>query len=254
MLINALKNGKIKDRKALQALDINALSIIITKLSYLIVDCPEIAALDINPMLVAGDQITLLDVNIKLAPSDGDGASRLAIRPYPKEHEELFTLRDGREVLLRPIIAEDEQSHVEFNNSLSKEDRYKRFFGEVGQLSHEAMAKMTQIDFDREMAFIASYKDPQGKFHTLGVVRAITDPENIETEFAVVIRSDLQGQGLGKKLMVKMIDYCKNRGTHMMMGITLPQNAGMVSLSRKLGFKVRFDIEEGWVEMKLPLQ
>ena len=254
MLINALKTGKIKDRKALQALDINALSVVLTQLSYLIVDCPEIVALDINPMLVAGAEIILLDVNIKLAPSEGDGTSRLAIRPYPKKHEEMFTLRDGREVLLRPIIAEDEQTHFEFNDSLSKEDRYKRFFGEVGQLSHEAMAKMTQIDFDREMAFIASYKDQDGKFHTLGVVRAITDPENSETEFAVVIRSDLQGQGLGKKLMVKMIEYCKQRGTLVMVGITLPQNAGMVSLSRKLGFKVKFDIEEGWVEMKLPLQ
>jgi len=254
MLINALKTDKIKDRKALQALDINALSTIVTQLSYLIVDCPEIEALDINPMLVAGNDITLLDVSITLAHSDCDGASRLAIRPYPKEHEELFSLRDGREVLLRPIIAEDEQSHFEFNDSLSKEDRYKRFFGEVGQLSHEAMAKMTQIDFDREMAFIASYKDPAGKFHTLGVVRAITDPQNNETEFAVVIRSDLQGQGLGKKLMQKMIAYCQQRGTQTMIGITLPQNSGMVSLARKLGFKVKFDIEEGWIEMKLPLQ
>ena len=69
-----------------------------------------------------------------------------------------------------------------------------------------------------------------------------------------MIRSDLQGQGLGKKLMVKMINYCRSRGTQIMMGITLPQNAGMVSLSRKLGFKVKFDIEEGWVEMKLDLQ
>jgi len=254
MVINALKNGKIKDRKALHALDINALSTIIAQLSYLIVDCPEIAALDINPMLVAGEHITLLDVSITLSHSDCDGASRLAIRPYPKEHEEYFSLRDGRAVLLRPIIAEDEQTHFEFNNSLSKEDRYKRFFGEVGQLSHEAMAKMTQIDFDREMAFIASYQDPAGQFHTLGVVRAITDPENHETEFAVVIRSELQGQGLGKKLMLKMIDYCRQRDTEIMVGITLPQNAGMVSLARKLGFKVKFDIEEGWVEMKLPLQ
>lgn len=254
MLISALKSGKIKDRSALQALDINALSIVITQLSYLIIDCPEIKSLDINPMLVSGEKITLLDVNIELQKSDCDGAQRLAIRPYPRELEEIFTLKDGRDVLLRPIKAEDEQSHIEFNNSLSQEDRYKRFFGEVGQLSHEEMAKMTQIDFDREMAFIASYRDADNNFHTLGVVRAITDPENNETEFAVVIRSDLQGQGLGKRLMLKMIDYCKNRDTKLMMGLTLPQNAGMVSLSRKLGFKVKFDMEEGWVEMKLDLQ
>ncbi len=254
MLISALKTGKIKDRRALQALDINALSIVITQLSYLIIDCPEIKSLDINPMLVSGEDVTLLDVNIELQPSESDGAQRLAIRPYPRELEEIFTLRDGRDVLLRPIKAEDEQSHIEFNNSLSQEDRYKRFFGEVGQLSHDEMAKMTQIDFDREMAFIASYRDSDNNFHTLGVVRAITDPENDETEFAVVIRSDLQGQGLGKRLMLKMIDYCKNRETSMMMGLTLPQNAGMVSLSRKLGFKVKFDMEEGWVEMKLDLQ
>jgi len=254
MLMSGLNNGKIKDRSTLQALDLDALSIVITQLSYLIIDCPEIKSLDINPMLVCGDQITLLDVNIELQTCDDDGAKRLAIRPYPRELEEIFTLKDGRDVLLRPIKAEDEQTHVEFNNSLSKEDRYKRFFGEVGQLSHEAMAKMTQIDFDREMAFIASYRDNDNKFHTLGVVRAITNPDNDQTEFAVVIRSDLQGQGLGKRLMLKMIEYCKNRDTKMMIGITLPQNAGMVALARRLGFKVKFDIEEGWVEMKLNLQ
>jgi len=254
MLISALKSNKIKDRHALQSLDIAALSIVLTQLSYLIIDCPEIKSLDINPMLVSGDDITLLDVNIQLQHFDSDSAQRLAIRPYPRELEELFKLRDGREVLLRPIKAEDEQSHIEFNDSLSKEDRYKRFFGEVGQLSHEQMAKMTQIDFDREMAFIASFRDSGNDLHTLGVVRAITDPENNETEFAVVIRSDLQGQGLGKKLMQKMIAYCKQRETAIMMGLTLPQNAGMVSLAKKLGFKVKFDLEEGWVEMKLNLQ
>jgi len=254
MLISALKSGKIKDRRALQALDINALSIVITQLSYLIIDCPEIKSLDINPMLVSGEDITLLDVNVELQQHNGDGAQRLAIRPYPRELEEIFTLRDGRDVLLRPIKAEDEQTHVEFNDSLSQEDRYKRFFGEIGQLSHEQMAKMTQIDFDREMAFIASYRDQDNNLHTLGVVRAITDPSNDETEFAVVIRSDLQGQGLGKRLMLKVIDYCRQRQTQTMIGLTLPQNSGMVSLARKLGFKVKFDIEEGWVAMTLDLQ
>jgi len=254
LIISAIKTGKIKDHRALTALDINALSITLTQLSYLIIDCPEISSLDINPLLVHGDTSTILDVNIHLKPCKDNGISRLAIRPYPRELEEVITLRDGRDVLLRPIKAEDEQSHFEFNDSLSNEDRYKRFFGEVGQLSHEQMAKMTQIDFDREMAFIASYRDDSNKFHTLGVVRAITDAENQETEFAVVIRSDIQGQGLGKLLMSKMIKYCKQRDTAVMTGLTLPQNAGMINLSRKLGFKVKFDIEEGWVEMNLDLQ
>lgn len=254
LIIGAIKSGKIKAHRALTELDINALSITITQLSYLIIDCPEIASLDINPLLMQDDNATILDVNMQLKNCDNDGIQRLAIRPYPRELEELITLKDGREVLLRPIKAEDEQSHFEFNDSLSKEDRYKRFFGEVGQLSHEQMAKMTQIDFDREMAFIASYRDENEKFHTLGVVRAITDAENQETEFAVVIRGDIQGQGLGKLLMLKMINYCKQRNTHMMTGLTLPQNAGMINLSRKLGFKVKFDIEEGWVDMRLDLQ
>jgi acetyltransferase len=254
LIISAIKTGKIKDHRALTALDINALSITLTQLSYLIIDCPEISSLDINPLLVHGDTSTILDVNIHLKLCDDNGISRLAIRPYPRELEEIITLKDGREVLLRPIKAEDEQSHFEFNDSLSNEDRYKRFFGEVGQLSHEQMAKMTQIDFDREMAFIASYRDDNHKFHTLGVVRAITDAENQETEFAVVIRSDIQGQGLGELLMLKMIKYCKQRDTTIMTGLTLPQNAGMINLSRKLGFKVKFDIEEGWVEMNLDLQ
>ena len=254
LIINALKTGKIKDRQLPRGLDMGALCLMLTQLAHLVIDCPEIYSLDINPLLAAGEQITLLDVDMKLQSANGDSAKRLAIRPYPKELEEPFQMRDGRTVLLRPILPEDEPSHFNFDQSLSKEDRYKRFFGEVGPLSHEEVAKMTQLDFDREMAFIATIKDAQGDAHTLGVVRAITDPENQETEFAVVVRSDLKGQGLGKKLMQKMIDYCRHRETKIMKGLTLPVNAGMIELSKRLGFKVKFDLEEGWVEMVLDLQ
>lgn len=254
LMINALKTGKIKDRQLPRGLDMTALCVVLTQIAHLVIDCPEIVSLDINPLLAAGEEITLLDVDIKLQTVTGDGANRLAIRPYPKELEEPFTMRDGREVLLRPILPEDEPSHFNFDKSLSKEDRYKRFFGEVGQLGHEEVAKMTQLDFDREMAFIATIKDAQNNPQTLGVVRAITDPENQETEFAVVVSSDLKGQGLGSKLMRKMIEYCRERDTKIMKGLTLPVNAGMIELSRKLGFKVKHDLEEGWVEMTLDLQ
>ncbi|HAS8147578.1 TPA: protein acetyltransferase, partial [Vibrio vulnificus] len=83
------------------------------------------------------------------------GQERLAIRPFPAEFVETMQLKDGEPILLRPILPEDEPSHAEFINNVSKEDLYKRFFSDVGEFNHEALANLTQIDYDREMAFVA---------------------------------------------------------------------------------------------------
>lgn len=85
----------------------------------------------------------------------GDAQKRLAIRPYPVEYEEKIELRDGDTILMRPILPEDEPGHADFINNVSKEDLYKRFFSDVGEFNHEALANLTQIDYDREMAFVA---------------------------------------------------------------------------------------------------
>jgi acetyltransferase len=109
---------------------------------------------------------------------------------------------------------------------------------------------MTQIDYDREMAFVA-VRDGE---EIIGVTRALSDPDNTDAEFAVLVRSDLKGLGLGRQLLMKMIGYARAQGLTRLTGITMPNNRGMVTLAQKLGFKVDVQIDEGIVNLTLPLQ
>lgn len=118
--------------------------------------------------------------------------------------------------------------------------------------SHEQLAKMTQIDYDREMAFIVTRKH-HAKDCTLGVSRVLMDPDNAIAEFAIVIGSQYQGLGLGRLLLQAAIDYCKEQGVASVQGTTLWENTGMIELARKLGFTVHRDFEEGTIEMILAL-
>ncbi|KFZ38461.1 protein acetyltransferase [Shewanella mangrovi] len=253
MVIQALKTGKVHDRHLPNGLDMWAICRMLTQISNLIIDCPEIDRLDLNPVLAAGENITLLDVNIRLTDCVKDNAARLAILPYPKQLEEYATLRNGLKVMLRPILPEDEPKHLAFDNSLSDEDRYKRYFGVRSQMTHEEMAVLTQIDYAREMAFIASAKDEHGEEITLGAVRASIDPDNTEAEFAMAVRGSHQGIGIGKLLLEKMIRYFKASGTPVLTGFTMFENRNMANLAKSLGFTVTFDMEERLIHMHLDL-
>ncbi|MDO6747408.1 bifunctional acetate--CoA ligase family protein/GNAT family N-acetyltransferase [Gilvimarinus sp. 1_MG-2023] len=246
LVIQALAEGKLRDTNLQQPLDRHALSVLLTQVNQMVIDHPEIHELDINPALAAGGEMTVVDISVRL----GDPSARsLAIRPYPKQLEELVTLKSGRQVILRPIRPEDEATHKEFDRKLTPEDRYNRYFAELPSLGHEQLARQTQIDYDREMAFIASANNAQGGFETLGVVRVLMDPDNIEGEFAVIVRSDTKGQGLGKILLQKMLHYCRECGVARISGETMLQNHGMAGLARSLGFQVKRDIEEGIITM-----
>lgn len=249
LVIQALAEGKIRERH--QPVERHSLCLLLSQVSQLVVDNPELAELDLNPVVMRSGVYTALEVSVRLAPAEQ--ALPLAIRPYPKELEQRVVLKDGRSILLRPIRPEDEARQQAFDRALSKEDRYNRYFGEVSEFSHEQMARVTQIDYDREMAFIATERDERGEEVTLGVVQAQMDPDNQEAEFGIAIRSDLKGQGLGWILMSKMIDYCRQSGTRYLAGCTMPQNRGMANLARSLGFHVRFDPEEEVIDMRLEL-
>ncbi|QYJ77077.1 acetate--CoA ligase family protein [Shewanella sp. FJAT-52076] len=254
MVIQALKTGKLRDRHLPQGLDMHALCLMLTQLSHLVIDCPQIQALDLNPVLAAGDKITLLDINLRLDPQCSDNSNRLAIMPYPKELEEQAVLRNGIQVMLRPILPEDEPKHLAFDNSLTDEDRYKRYFGARQRMTHEEMAVLTQIDYAREMAFIATAKDSNGEDYTLGAVRASIDPDNTEAEFAMAVRSDHQGLGLGKLLLEKLIRYYQANETPVLTGFTMIENRNMANLARTLGFTVTFDMEEHLIKMHMDLK
>lgn len=252
MVIQALAEGKIREREMYVPIDMPALCLLLTQISQIVIDNPALHSLLINPVLVAGKEIRVLDANLEL--SSENNAYRLAIRPYPKELEEAFVMRDQRSVLLRPIRPEDELNLQAFDNSQSKEDRYKRYFAELPQFSHEQMARLAQIDYAREMAFIAVLMNDQQQEEILGVVRVQTDPDNTQAEFAMAVRSELKGIGLGGKLLQKMIDYCRAQGTRELIGCTMLENTGMANLARKLGFSVKFNRDDGLIDMSLTLQ
>ncbi len=234
------------------AVNLDVLCQTLVQISQLIVDIPEIAELDINPLLVDENGVLALDARIRVAR--GSSGPGLAIRPYPKHLETDVSIDSGERLHIRPIRPEDEPAHIEFLSKLTPEDIRFRFFGQVGELPHSQLARLTQIDYDREMAFIAQTQGTDGSpVETLGVVRTVTDPSNDRAEFAIVIRSDIKGRGLGNILLQKMIDYCRDRGTRQMIGQILADNKAMLGLARQLGFQSKAIPGESALEVVLDL-
>lgn len=139
-------------------------------------------------------------MTLDIAPFIGDRESRLAIRPYPLHLEEWVEMKNGERALFRPILPEDEPLLRAFISQVTKEDLYYRYFSEINEFTHDDLANMTQIDYDREMAIVAVRRSGAGE-EILGVTRAISDPDNVDAEFAVLVRSDLKGLGLGRRLL-----------------------------------------------------
>jgi acetyltransferase len=231
--------------------DITAISRTLIQVSHLIADIPQIVELDINPLLADDRGVLALDARMRVAASAESGVDRFAIRPYPEELEEWISWQ-GRQVLLRPIKPEDGTQHVEFFNALDPEDVRYRVFMRIRELQRPQLARLTQIDYDREMAFIATSEREPGRFETLGVVRAVADPDNASAEFAIIVRSDIKGQGLGPILFKKLIDYCRSRGTKELVGEALANNPRLIGLVRRFGFAVTHP-EHGSVLLRLDL-
>jgi acetyltransferase len=204
---------------------------------------------DVNPLLA--DEAGVLALDARILIGRPTRSERLAIRPYPSDLEERVALRAGRSLVMRPIRPEDEPAHSRFFQQLEPEDLYLRFFSAVRKAPHSQLARFTQIDYDREMAFIAHAPDREEE--TLGVVRAIADPDNKQAEFAIIVRSDVKGQGLGRALVEKMIRYCRSRGTGELVGQVLSENTPMLTLARKLGFSSQLNREAGVLEVRLRL-
>lgn len=160
----------------------------------------------------------------------------------------------GGRVLLRPIKPEDAPQHVAFFNALDPEDVRMRMFVRMRELSPAQLARMTQIDYDREMAFIATRQREDGQPETLGAARVIFDPDMVSAEFAISVRSDLKGRGLGWLLMNKLIGYCRERGADEIVGECLSYNQGLIALVRQLGFEARHAIGSDTMLLRLPLK
>ncbi len=218
------------------AVDEAALHGVLMAVSQLLAEVPEIAELDINPLIVNAEGAIALDARIRLSPTGPAGAANFAIRPYPAQLEETVQWR-GRALCLRPIRPEDEALHMEFLQHLDPDDVRMRVFYSRRTMERTELARLVQIDYAREMAFVAMAPGPDGQPQTLGVVRAIADPDNVNAEFGVIVRSELKGTGLGQLLMSKLIAYLRTQGTQRLVATVLTHNERMIGLSRDLGFE-----------------
>jgi acetyltransferase len=225
----------LRGAAGMPAANLDAVSLALVRISQLVIELPEVAELDVNPLLADQFGVVALDARIRVR-SPGEGGSPLAIRPYPKELEETVPLGDGRTLLLRPILPEDEPSLQQAFSRLTPEEIRLRFFVPLKTLDHVTAARFTQIDYDREMALVLTEVGVAGRTAIHGVVRLIADPDNERAEYAIIVSHDMTGMGLGILLMRRILDYARGRGVREVYGDVLRENRTMLKLCQVLGF------------------
>lgn len=218
------------------------IALTLVRLSYLISDNTEIRELDINPLLADENGVIALDARVRLADPVREPRTPMAIRPYPSAWEKVIELPSSGKVVVRPIRPEDEARYVAFLNSVEQRDIRMRFFTVRKQFSHAFVARFTQIDYAREMAFIAVQPETS---EILGVVRLTADPDYRRGEFGALVRSSLKGQGLGWRLMQHLLEYARSEGLAEIHGDVLAENTTMLKMCAELGFAIETDPEDG---------
>ena len=230
----------LKGYRGMPGVELESIQYLLYKFSYLLVDFPEILEIDINPFAVGPEGGVVLDAKV-LLDRDVTGKtirpfSHLVISPYPREYVTQFTMRNGEDVVLRPIRPEDEPLEAEMFTTFSEKTQRFRFFGLIRQITHDMLIRYTQIDYDREMAIIAEHTDTHGKRRMLGVARIIADPYNETAEFAIVIGDPWHGQGLGQRLIECVLQIARERGIGKVVASVLLENRVMKHLLEKNGF------------------
>ena len=222
--------------------DLAGIAAALVRLSYLAARHSEVHEIDINPLLADEKGVIALDARVRIADTNSDPRVPMAIKAYPSRWE-IDVDVDGIGVLqVRPIRPQDEALYRDFFAAVTVQDRRLRFLGAGINLTPDFLARMTQIDYAREMAFVA-IEHKTGNL--LGVVRLIADPDLETGEYAILVRSNLKGRGLGWRLMQHMIDYAKAEGYAQLHGSVLTENSIMLRMCMGLGFKIRPDPADG---------
>ena len=250
-LISRTQVARLLDGYRAQApADRAAIALTLVKLSQLVSEQPAIAELDINPLLASSKGVLALDARIRVSTA---GASKLAIKPYPKELEETLNLPDGRRLLLRPIRAEDEPALIRGFERLNPDEIRLRFHHPMKVLQHNLAARLTQIDYDRDMALVLADQGDDGELHA--VVRLTADPDRRQAEFAIIVGHWIAGMGLGMLLMKRLIRYARQQGIGQLYGSVLADNNDMLGLCQHLGFVQEHSADDPGVRVvRLDLQ
>ena len=239
--------------------DLVALEQLLVRFSYLVAEHRRIKEIDVNPLLASSERLLALDARVVLqAPEVTDAElPKLAIRPYPQQYVELWDLPDGTQVTLRPIRPEDEPLMVKLHTTLSERTVYYRWLHMMGlsqRIAHERLVGICFIDYDREMALVVDYQHPQtGEHEILGVGRLIKLRDSNEAEFAVLVSDTYQRKGLGTTLLQRLIQVGRDEHIQKITGDILPENLGMQSVCKKLGFRLQYSYDDQVMKAEIDL-
>ncbi len=231
--------GMLGEFRAMPPIDRAALERVLTRVSEMVCELPWLREMDINPLIVDESGAIAVDARIIVDYPEGNEPYRhMAIYPYPARLKREWLLADGTIVTIRPIRPEDAEAEQQFVRNLSEETRYMRFFTPIAELTPQMLSRFTQIDYDREMAFIAMTTE-KGAETEVGVARYVADASGESCEFAIVIADEWQHKGLGAKLMLYLMESAKEKGIRHMQGDVLAANTPMLDLMAALGFQAR---------------
>jgi len=225
---------------------VDDLALVLVKLAQLVADVPEIRELDINPLIVDETGALALDARVAVARvlAAAVRRSRFAVRPYPSEWERHIVLGENRRIFVRPMRPEDEVLVQPFLQHVSADDLRLRFFAPIKDFGHAFIARLTQLDYARAMAFVAIDETSR---ELLGGVRLHADANYETAEYAVLLRSDRKGRGLGWALMQFIIEYARAERLKRIEGQVLGENAVMLQMCRDLGFSIERDPDDGGI-------
>ncbi len=219
---------------------------ILLQVSDMICELPAIKEIDINPVLISDEGTIVVDARIVVDKSKALGKPRyghLSIMPYPGHLTEEYPLQDGNTYEIRPLRWDDGQRLTKFLASLSEESRFMRFLSNIKEFTPKQLARLTQIDYHRDMALTAVVEHNSGE-EIIGVARYMLLPNTTSAEFALVVRDDYQGHGIGAKLMNALFEVAKEQQLKVIEGLVLGKNSNMLGLMTRLGFKVEIDPDD----------
>ncbi len=237
--------------------NLDALEEVLLNISEMVCELPWLQELDLNPLIVDENGAIAADARIVIdfTPPTGDRYSHMAIHPYPVHLIQDWQLPDGRTVTVRPIRPEDAEMEQDFVKRMSDESKYYRFMDTLRELTQAMLVRFTQIDYDREMALVATVPGDDGKELQIGVARYVTNPDGESVEFALAIADDWQKHGIGRKLMTALIECARTKGYRAVVGDVLALNSKMFRLMGSLGFTIHPHPEDPAVKRVVkPLQ
>lgn len=249
----------LKGTRGRPPVDLVALEQLLVSFSYLVGEQRRIKEIDINPLLASPERLIALDARVVLhsAEISEEELPKMAIRPYPLQYAQPWTLADGTSVMIRPIRPEDEPLMVKFHETLSERSVYFRWLHVLQlnqRIAHERLIGVCFIDYDREMAFVAEHHNPEtGQNKVIGVGRLIKASEANEAEFAVIVTDRYQRKGLGTELLHRLVLFGQDEKIERLVGDILLENTGMQEVCRKLGISLRYSQEDGLMKAELAL-